>query len=361
LRKARPGAQIFVRDLGAGPANLRRIGAALHEYHSVHGSFPPAVLLGPDGRTPYSWRVALLPYLGCQKLFERYRFDQAWDSPANRKVLNDMPDVYRGPHARPGTVESTYSVVTGPKTVFAGSHGVSMSEVRMLSLVVVETKPAVAWTKPADIPYDAAGPVPSFGGLHADGFNGLLVTGEVDFFGGPFHNDPERLRPYLSKTYDVDREAEITAALAGKPAPDFTLKDLSGADVTLSKLIAGKVALVSFSAVRCPACRLEAPHLTALHERLGSQGLVVVAVNPWNEDRNLVQSYVAKEKLTHLFLLQGKAVFDDQYRLFEAPTSCWIDHRGRIVSINFGFDADESNRMIERASKLLADRHKDAK
>ena len=37
--------------------------------------------------------------------------------------------------------------------------------------------------------------------------------------------------------------------MVGKPAPNFTLKDLSGQDFTLAPLIAGKVAVLVFTGV----------------------------------------------------------------------------------------------------------------
>jgi hypothetical protein len=42
------------------------------------------------------------------------------------------------------------------------------------------------------------------------------------------------------------KEAAFLAEMIGKPAPDFTLKNLDDEDVTLSSFVAGKVALVSF-------------------------------------------------------------------------------------------------------------------
>src|SRR5579863_599016 len=46
-----------------GYKHLQRIGLAFHGYHDLFGQFPRAVLYGPDGKTPYSWRVELLPVL----------------------------------------------------------------------------------------------------------------------------------------------------------------------------------------------------------------------------------------------------------------------------------------------------------
>src|SRR5712691_1116717 len=54
---------------------LKHIGLALHNYHDTYGTFPPAFVLGPDGRPWHSWRVLILPYLECKPLYDEYHFD----------------------------------------------------------------------------------------------------------------------------------------------------------------------------------------------------------------------------------------------------------------------------------------------
>src|SRR4051812_3210305 len=70
--------------------SLRQLGLALHSYHDVHGRFPPAVVSGKDGRPLYSWRVALLPYLEHDRLYNQLKLDQPWDGPHNKPLLAEM-------------------------------------------------------------------------------------------------------------------------------------------------------------------------------------------------------------------------------------------------------------------------------
>ena len=67
----------------------------MHNYHDTHGQFPPAVVVGPDSKTPHSWRVELLPFLDQDALFKEYRLNEPWDSEANKKVLAQSPAVFR--------------------------------------------------------------------------------------------------------------------------------------------------------------------------------------------------------------------------------------------------------------------------
>jgi thiol-disulfide isomerase/thioredoxin len=362
LRRDVPGLEVVRKDVSPGLENLRAIGIALHKYHADHGCFPPAVLTGPDGRTPYSWRVALLPYLGQRTLYEQYRRNEPWDSETNRGVLHQMPDVYRAPAEMTAKDDASYLAVTGPTTMFIGKEGVSIAEVSDragMTLMVVETRRSIPWTKPVDILYDARGPLPKIGGFHEEGFNALVATGDALFIAPP--RKEEFLRSMLSKSFYPDLKRQSVAELMGKPAPDFTLNDPAGQKTTLSTLISGKVALLSFTACRCGACRLEAPVLTQLDKKYKDRGLVVLAINAWDEPAELVRKYVESEKLTHRFLLNGHEVWRDRYHFFETPTTCWIDHTGRVINVHFGFDPGDEVALARRAEELLAARNRDAR
>jgi hypothetical protein len=159
--------------------NLVRIGLALHNYLLSKGDrFPPAVVYGPDGKPWHSWRVLILPYLGQEKLYRSYDFNQPWDSPKNRSLLDKMPDVYREPAYSQAKGSFThYAALAGTDTCFpskrpigphdTGGRGVfeitdGTSNTMMVAPVEPERK--IPWTKPEDI---AVGP--DFPGLGKPG------------------------------------------------------------------------------------------------------------------------------------------------------------------------------------------------
>ena len=158
--------------------NLKQLALAMHNYHAANGSFPPAVLCGPDGKTPYSWRVALLPYLDQAALYEQYKKDEPWDSPNNKQVLAKMPPVFRDPTDPADSTFSSYFGLTGPSTIFFGKEGAKMSEIpdgTSNTIMLVEAKRDIPWTKPEDIPY-AADVAPGGGGTGGSSVGKVSTT-----------------------------------------------------------------------------------------------------------------------------------------------------------------------------------------
>ncbi len=211
--------------------NLKRLVLAMHLYHSKYKHFPPAVVIGPDGKTPHSWRVALLPFLDQEKLYKEYRLNEPWDSEHNKQVLAKMPAVFKNPvDNRPGHLTS-YLAVTGPNTVFgkstrtAGGAGIEMSTepfatsglaggggveskaepvagVRMReitdgtsnTIAIVEARREIPWTKPEDISFDGK-TVPELGGFYSGGFCVGLCDGAARYL--PDTLNPETLKYLL--------------------------------------------------------------------------------------------------------------------------------------------------------------------
>ena len=63
--------------------NLKQIAQAMHTTMRP-GHFPAAVVMGPDGKTPHSWRGDS-SFLEQNELFKAYKMDEPWDSPNNRR------------------------------------------------------------------------------------------------------------------------------------------------------------------------------------------------------------------------------------------------------------------------------------
>ncbi len=179
--------------------HLKQIGLAMHVYLDAHGHFPPPVLLGPDGKTQHSWRVALLPYLEQDSLYKQYNQNEPWDSPNNQRVLVQMPALYRTQQDSRSEPYASYYVLTGPETMFNGTEGAKIHELldgTSNTVMVVEAKRDIPWTKPEDIPV-SKGNLPQLGGFTPDGFNAGFADGSVRFIGAAV--DPATLWTLITK------------------------------------------------------------------------------------------------------------------------------------------------------------------
>src|SRR6185312_6751648 len=52
--------------------NLKQIGLAFHNYQSANNRLPASAGVAPNSKYPHSWRVAILPYIDQQPLYNKY-------------------------------------------------------------------------------------------------------------------------------------------------------------------------------------------------------------------------------------------------------------------------------------------------
>ncbi|HET6883023.1 MAG TPA: M56 family metallopeptidase, partial [Pirellulales bacterium] len=182
--------------------NLKQIMLAFHNYADVHGHFPAPVVMGPDGKTPHSWRVEILPYLEQQALYMQYKMDEPWDSENNKKVRAQMPLQMRSPEADPSKFETSYFALVGTATGLGTKDGKGtkfqeITDGMSNTIAIVEAKRPIPWTKPEDIDYDSAKPLPRFGGWNTGGFWAAFCDGSVRFL--PDSTDQQTLHAYITK------------------------------------------------------------------------------------------------------------------------------------------------------------------
>jgi prepilin-type processing-associated H-X9-DG protein len=182
--------------------NLRQIGQAIHNYLDHHGQFPPPAILSKDGKALLSWRVAILPWLQQDALYQAFKLDEPWDSEHNKKLLAQMPPVYAPLGGDTEDNSSTfYRVFVGKGTIFDPTVKkvtvASVSDGCSNTLMVVEAGQAVAWTKPEDLSYDPEKRLAPLGGMFKGGFNILMADGSAHFIKADF--DEKKLRLLITR------------------------------------------------------------------------------------------------------------------------------------------------------------------
>ena len=128
------------------------------------------------------------------------------------------------------------------------------------------------------------------------------------------------------------------ACPANAPAAklDFTLKDMTGADVTFADH-KGKVVLLNFWATWCPPCKMEIPWFVEFQEQYGAKGFQVLGVSVDDPPEKLPP--FAREFRTNYPLLVGADREDVQEAygpIFGIPVTVIIGRDGRICKRHLG-------------------------
>jgi cytochrome c biogenesis protein CcmG/thiol:disulfide interchange protein DsbE len=133
--------------------------------------------------------------------------------------------------------------------------------------------------------------------------------------------------------------------LLGKPAPAFTLEDLSGRQVSLASY-KGKALLINFWATWCGPCKIETPWLIELRNRYAGQGFEVLGVsmddlnrgNPsaLREEKQEIARFVGQTQIPYPVLIGGDAISRPYGGLDELPASVFVNRDGTVVAAQLG-------------------------
>ena len=117
-------------------------------------------------------------------------------------------------------------------------------------------------------------------------------------------------------------------------APDFTLENLEGNDVTLSSL-RGKVVLLNFWATWCGPCRVEMPSIEEMYEMFEDEQFEILAIDV-QESRRAVRQFIDKNEYTFPVLLDTNGRVGSIYGARSIPTTYLIDKQGFAVGFIIG-------------------------
>ena len=136
-------------------------------------------------------------------------------------------------------------------------------------------------------------------------------------------------------------------------APDFRLKDPAGKQLSFREL-RGKVVLLNFWATWCPPCIEEMPAMEKLHQKLGKDGLVILALN-YQESPERVKEFFTEHKLTFMALLDRNGKVAELYQAWALPVSVVINKRGEIAARAMGSKDWYSKEALYYFQQLLAE------
>jgi thiol-disulfide isomerase/thioredoxin len=121
---------------------------------------------------------------------------------------------------------------------------------------------------------------------------------------------------------------------AVRPAPNFTVQDMSGNTVAFSDF-KGKPVVINFWASWCPPCKAEMPDYEKMYQEYASKGVVFLMIDLVDGSRETVpiaKQFLKDNKYTFTAYFDVKGSAANAYRISSIPDSIFIDKNGNIVN-----------------------------
>jgi len=146
-----------------------------------------------------------------------------------------------------------------------------------------------------------------------------------------------------------DTETGETAQNA-QPAPDFTVKDMDGNEISLSDMV-GKPVVVNFWASWCGPCKSEMPDF---EEKFGEYGdeIVFMMVNMTNgqETVKTAKAFVEEAGYTFPVYFDTRQSAAIAYGVNSIPATYFIDEEGQLIAYGLGALSGD---IIQRGIDML--------
>jgi len=138
---------------------------------------------------------------------------------------------------------------------------------------------------------------------------------------------------------------------SGQSAPGFTLKSLSGKNLSLNEY-RGQVVMINFWATWCGPCRQEMPALNALYDKYRSAGFMLFGVNVDAEFAGAAQM-ASKLKVRYPILLDTDKKASALYRINTMPMTVLVDRDGKIRYVQPGYRAGYEDKYQTQIREML--------
>lgn len=181
------------KEFATATERLKAIGIGFHGYCDLNELRLLDDIADKDGRFVLSWRVALLPFVGEEKLFKQFKLDEPWDGPNNKKLIEKMPKVYAPARGKAKAGETFCQRFVGKDAIW-NERGATVKLLEIAdgtsnTALVVEAADPVIWTQPSDLSFNAKAPLPGLGGPFGGDFHVLTADGAVYLYKKGFDQD----------------------------------------------------------------------------------------------------------------------------------------------------------------------------
>lgn len=203
--------------------NMKQVLLALHNYHDAFGHLPPAIVIDKNSGVPRSWRVEILPFIEGAALYDQYKKDQPWDSEENKKILAQMPLIYRHPSQPAEATNTSIFAAYGDGFVFQKDDKIGLkfqdiADGTSTTIAIVEAQAEIPWTKPEELSMDLSQGAPKSFGFDPNAFGVGLCDGSVQMITRTI--EPQWLKGMFTRSGGEVRQGFDRPAPTGPlPAP----------------------------------------------------------------------------------------------------------------------------------------------
>ncbi|MDR1924764.1 MAG: DUF1559 domain-containing protein [Planctomycetaceae bacterium] len=197
---------------------LQILANATREYERLNKKFPQS-FCDNSGKPLLSWRVAILPLIGQQELYDQFNLKESWDSPTNLPLVEKIPQIFaqiknkktdqENPAANTNAKGKTQIQRFNSTGTPLSDRELTLSKMRQpeSTVLLILTAPdlAVEWTKPDELSYEA---------------DKLETIAGNTFVGVTFAGAPINL-PIIPQTNSNSQQqrAIFSALIKGEPIP----------------------------------------------------------------------------------------------------------------------------------------------